>query len=176
MAKHVIVDGFNVIRRDPELSHIEKLDFYRAQETLIDKLAKYKQGTHHQVTVVYDGGGGPSSFRQQQQKKGIKVIYSSQGETADDVIEQMAASNQGQRSGFIVVTADRALGQACLHHGVTVLSPDELMRRSKPINMPWHDPDFVHGKQEEHGWSGHTKKKGNSRKAPKGKRKNQGLW
>lgn len=176
MPKHVLVDGFNVIRRDPDLAHIEKMDFYRAQQSLIDHLADYRRGTQHQVTVVYDGGGGNSSFRQTSQQKGITIIYSSRGETADEVIEQLVAANQPRRSAYIVVTADRALGEACRRYRVNVLPPEELMRRSKPITMPWHDPDFAHGKQEEQGWSGHTKKKGNSRRKPKKRRQSRGLW
>lgn len=176
MPKHVIVDGFNVIRRDSELSRIEKLDFYRAQEALVDKLAAYRKGTHHQVSIILDAKAGSNPYRQHQQKKGVTVIYSSQGETADEVIEEMVVSTRGNQSGCIVVTADRVLANFCLQHRVNVVGPDELMRRSKPMVMPWHDPDFAHGKFEEQGWLGHTQKKGNSRRAPKRKRKSKGLW
>lgn len=176
MPKHVIVDGFNVIRRDPELSHIEKGNFYGAQESLIDKLARYRRGTSHKVTVVLDGHSSENTYRQRREQKGINVVFSAQGETADDVIEEMVAAAAANRSAYMVITADRALADACRAQRVIVLPPDELMRKSRPATMPFHEPDFVYGKREEDGWVGHTKKKGNARRKSKRKRSTRSLW
>ncbi|MCD4814705.1 NYN domain-containing protein [bacterium] len=176
MAKHVIVDGFNIIRRDNELSRIEQINFLGAQDTLVQKMAAYRRGTSNKVTIVYDGANSENSFRQNSQKNGINVIYSAQGETADDVIVDMVARDAHQRSRYLVVTADRDLGSACRRHGVVVLPPEELLRKSQAGEPPLRNPDTWHGKREEQGWVGHTKKKGNPRKAPKNKRKTKGLW
>lgn len=176
MAKHLIVDGFNVIRRDPELSGIENRTFYGAQKALIEKLGHYRKGTAHRITVVFDGHGGQHTYRHQQQQNGLTIIYSAQGETADEVIAEMAANRQGDQSGKVVVTADRALMDICRYYRVTVISPAELIRRSRPATMPRNDPEFYHGKQEERGWSGHTRKKGNAHRAPKQRRRQKGLW
>ncbi len=176
MAKHLIVDGFNVIRYDPELSHIESQNFYGAQKALVEKLDHYRRGTAHRITVVFDGQGGQHSYRHQQQQKGLTVVYSAQGETADEVIAEMAANRRGDQSGKVVVTADRALGDICRSYRVVVISPAELMRRSRPAVMPLNNPEVLHGKREEEGWTGHTRKKGNGRRAPKQRRRQKGLW
>ncbi|MCK5241588.1 NYN domain-containing protein [bacterium] len=176
MPKHVIVDGFNVIRGDSELSAIESINFYGAQNILIQKLAQYRRGTTNRITVVYDGANGPNSFRQRSQREGIHIIYSAQGETADEVIKDLVASDAANCCGYLVITADRDLAVSCRMYRVNVAPPEELLRRSRPGKLTPKNTDYWHGKREEKGWVGHTKKKGNPRKAPKNHRKTQGLW
>jgi uncharacterized protein len=176
MAKHVIVDGFNVIRRDSELSDIERMNFYGAQNALIQKLARYRRGTTNRITVVYDGTNGENTFRQKSQSEGIHIIYSARGETADEVIQELAAEASTNRSGLLVITADRDLANSCRAHRVNVAPPEELLRKSRVEKVSLQNTDSWHGKREEKGWVGNTKKKGNPRKAPKNRRKTKGLW
>lgn len=176
MAKHVIVDGFNVIRRDAELSRIEGSNFYGGQEALLRKLAQYRHGTQHRVIVVYDGANGENPYRQKSQREGVQVIYSARGETADEVILDLVEHSGGQRSGVVVVTADRDLASACRVHRVTVVPPESLLRRSQVRDAHPKGAEFWHGKKEEQGWVGHTRKKGNPRRAPKSKRQTKTLW
>jgi len=176
MAKHVLVDGFNVIRRDPELSYVERMSFYGAQDALIQKLAQYRRGTTHRITVVYDGMRSSNQFRQRTQRNGIQIIYSSQGETADEVIQDLIAADSQHCSAYLVVTADRELARACQAYRVNVVPPEELLRRSRPERLPPKHSDYWFGKREEYGWVGHTKKKGNPRRAPKKRRRSRGLW
>lgn len=176
MAKHVVVDGFNVIRRDPELARIERSDFPGAQQTLIQYLAQYRRGTDHQITVVFDGAGSDRSYRQRSQREGIDVVFSARGETADEVIMHLTHTALGRQSGWLVVTADRALAAACRSRQVGILPPEQLLRRARQRREVPVSPEFWHGKREERGWSGHTKKKGNPRRAPKQKRGTRDLW
>ncbi len=176
MAKHVIVDGFNVIRRDAELSRIERDNFNGAQEALLRKLAQYRRGTQHRVTVVYDGAGGENPYRQKSQREGVQFIYSARGETADEVIIDLVEKTGGHSSGVLVVTADRDLASACRVHRVTVVPPESLLQRSQIRDARPGGAEFWHGKKEEHGWAGHTRKKGNPRRAPKSKRQTKTLW
>jgi len=177
MPKRVIVDGFNVIRRDSELSRVERGNFYGAQDRLVDQLADYRAGTSHQVTVVFDGTRGPNPYRHRGNRRGVGIIYSASGETADEVIQDLVQSEHGSRSGIMVVTADRALADFCRSERVMVVPPESLLLRSRvsPPRMPTH-ADFAHGKHEEEGWVGHTQKRGNGRKLPKAKRRPSRLW
>lgn len=175
MPKHLLVDGFNVIRRDPQLNTIEQKNFYGAQELLIQRLADYCRGTQHRITVVFDGARGPNPWRQQENRRGVKVIYSGRGETADEVIKDILA-NREDRDGFLAATADRDLARACRALGVAVISPGELLRSSRPRPLPPEGHEYWQGKREETGWVGHTRKKGNARRLPKAKRKSKTLW
>jgi len=40
MGKHLLVDGFNLIRRDTQLSEAERKNFYGAQELLVQRLVQ----------------------------------------------------------------------------------------------------------------------------------------
>lgn len=175
MPKHLLVDGFNVIRRDPQLSDAENRNFYGAQDLLIDRLNRYRRGTSHRITVVFDGRQGPNTFRSRMRKGEIEVIYSSRGETADEVIADLVA-HAAERDAYKVVTADRDLAHTCRTLGVDIVAPDELMARSRPRPLPAPGSDFWQGKREERGWSGSTRKKGNPKRLPKNKRRPSRLW
>jgi predicted RNA-binding protein with PIN domain len=175
MAKHLLVDGFNIIRRDPKLSGIESRNFYGAQDMLIERLDRYRRGTSNRVTVVFDGGRGPNPFRSRGQKGEVGIIYSSQGETADEVIVDLLA-HTANRSGYLVVTADRELAQACRSLGVGVVPPEELLARTRLRAAPPAGSEYWDGKHEEQGWSGSTRKQGNPKRRPKNKRRPSGLW
>ncbi|MBN1595330.1 NYN domain-containing protein [candidate division FCPU426 bacterium] len=176
MSKHVLVDGFNVIRRDAELSQVERINFYGAQSKLIKRLARYRRGTTHQITVVYDGGKSPNPFRQKSRQEGIQVVFSARGETADEVILDMISRDAARRSSYLVITADRDLASACRAQRVDVMSSEELLRRSRQAPQPAKPPDYWFGKREEQGWAGHTRKRGNPRRLPKNKRRTRSLW
>lgn len=176
MAKHLVVDGFNLIRRDPELSRIERANFPGAQQALILRLAQYRRGTAHQITVVFDGAGSDRPYRQRSQREGIEVVFSARGESADEVIMGMTQAAAGRQSGWVVVTADRGLALACRNRQVAILPPEQLLQRARLRQAVPASPEFWHGKREENGWPGHTRKKGNPRRAPKQQRRLRDLW
>jgi len=175
MPKHLLIDGFNVIRRDSHLSGVEQKNFYGAQELLIERMSHYRRGTQNRVTVVFDGRKGPNEYRSRTEKLDVQVIYSSQGETADEVIVDIVEHLQ-EKSGTLVVTADRDLAHSCRTLGVDVIPPEELIAHTRPKPLPPQGHDFWQGKREETGWSGSTRKKGNPRRLPKSKRRPSGLW
>jgi uncharacterized protein len=175
MAKHLLVDGFNIIRRDLQLSEAERKNFYGAQELLIQRLAVYRRGTHHRVTLVFDGTESPNPYRHRTEKSGVEVVFSARGETADDVIKDMIAE-AGPSQGMLVATADRDLAAACRSQGAVIVAPEELTQRTRPRALPPPGHDYWQGKREEQGWSGSTRKKGNPKRLPKAKRRPSALW
>jgi predicted RNA-binding protein with PIN domain len=175
MPKHLIIDGFNVIRRDTYLSGIEAKNFYGAQSLLLERLARYRSGTAHQITVVFDGRNSPNEHRSRNDQQGVKVIYSARGETADDVIRDLVAKAPA-RDQWTVVTADRDLAHSCRTLGVAIADPSVLIQRTQPSPSPAPGTDGWHGKREETGWSGSTHKRGNPRRLPKNRRTSRSLW
>lgn len=175
MPKHLLVDGFNVIRRDRVLSAAERRNFYLAQDRLVSRLAAYRRDTPHRVTVVFDGHASGNWFRSRARRHGVDIIYSSHGETADDVIRE-TVERADSAQALLVATADRALARDCRGRGVNVVLPEELTRRSRPETFRPPAAEDRYEKNEETGWSGHTRKRGNPRRAPKHKRRARGLW
>ncbi len=110
MAIRLIVDGYNLIRKFPPLSRAEEADFSRGREMLLEWLSQYRQKVPNPITVVFDGGKGGGLVEGRDIYKGIKVLYSPLGKTADDLIKGLV-DREGEKS--LVVTSDRELGSYC---------------------------------------------------------------
>jgi predicted RNA-binding protein with PIN domain len=154
MAVHLLIDGYNVGRRGLSAHLFDSCDLEGGRRFLLDRLSEYKKTKHIRVTVVFDACMGLSLTRQKEVYKGIEVIYSKQGETADDVI---IAAIRRKQPGLMVVTSDRAIIDEAKSHGVTFITPDRL------------ESALEGGRDEDR--EGRGEKKGNPRKAPKYVRK-----
>jgi predicted RNA-binding protein with PIN domain len=93
-----IIDGNNLIHRDPRLRAIlEQGGFEAARRFLEAELAR-RRGGGERFQVVYDGGRGG-------RRSGVSVAIASEGRTADDEIVRLARAAAGER--LRVVTSDR---------------------------------------------------------------------
>jgi predicted RNA-binding protein with PIN domain len=167
MAVHIIIDGYNLIRQSAELSRLDRRDLQAGREALLDMLAAYKKIKRYHITVVFDGTDDYSPYRQRDQSKGIRVLFSRQGETADAVIKRMAAK---EREGVLVVSSDRDVaGFAASRRAATISSPDFLDKLSLAA---WSEEKGIHPDDEMTGWNPTTRKKGPSRRLSKKERRN----
>ncbi|MCF8110699.1 MAG: NYN domain-containing protein [Desulfobacteraceae bacterium] len=91
MGLHLIIDGYNLIRRSARLSLAEAEGLELGRQALIDRLAAYKRIKGHKITVVFDGAANHDDFFKGTSEKGIRVKFSRSGQTADSVIKKMAA-------------------------------------------------------------------------------------
>src|SRR2546427_11493158 len=84
---HWLIDGYNVIRRDPELRAREAESLEAGRRALLHLLARAHRGPRDEFTVVFDGargsGGAPPAGR-------IRVIFSRPPLTADDELMRLA--------------------------------------------------------------------------------------
>ncbi len=62
-----LIDGYNVIRRDPGLRSREEESLEAGRRALLQLLAAEARASRDDFTVVFDGarvaGGGPTAFR-----------------------------------------------------------------------------------------------------------------
>ena len=81
---HFVIDGYNVIRRTPELAAREAEHGVAAgREALCNMLANAAQRSRDRFTVVFDGERGGSRGVA---GGGVEVIFSSSRRSADEVI------------------------------------------------------------------------------------------
>jgi predicted RNA-binding protein with PIN domain len=162
MAVHVVVDGYNVIRQSTSLREEEKLSLEHGREALIEKLRQYKRIKGHRITVVFDGAEKITVAEEKTQQKGIKIIYSRQGRTADSVIRRIC---RDQGENVVVVTADGELASYAQSRGSVVMTSEEfetIVEMSLYANMKGLEDE-----EEVEGWS---PAKGTSKKGPAKKR------
>jgi predicted RNA-binding protein with PIN domain len=101
-----LIDGYNVIRRDPDLRAKESVSLEAGRRALVHLVAALARRSRDDFTVVFDGarrgealpGGGR-----------VTVLFSRPPETADDVVIRLA---ERFRAGAVVVTSDRRIAHA----------------------------------------------------------------
>ena len=115
-----LVDGYNVIRRAPELKSREQESLEAGRQALCALLVHMARASGDTFTVVFDGaqaggrsGGGP----------GVTVLFSSARESADRVLAAMA------REGGAVVSNDREVRRSAERAGAVSVTTDQFLRR-----------------------------------------------
>jgi hypothetical protein len=126
MGLHLIIDGYNLIRQSAALARVDRRDITAGRDALLRRLAAYRRLKPHRVTVVFDGAGAPEAVPERDRVMGVRVVFSRQGETADNVIARMARQD-GEKA--LVVTSDRGLGRAAEAGGATVIDALEFEAR-----------------------------------------------
>ena len=168
MALHIIIDGYNLIKNSPTLSALDRQDLQLGREALIDLLANYKKVKPHKITVVFDGAGSVDATSSRDRIKGIQVIFSRHGQSADSVIKNMAAR---EREKALVVSSDRdVVLTASSYQSATIPAAQFEARLSLAAQV---DGAGVPTDEEGAGWIPTTRKKGPSRRLSKRKRRNR---
>jgi predicted RNA-binding protein with PIN domain len=165
---HIIIDGYNLVRRSTTLSLLDDIDIQQGREALIDTLVQYKKLKGHRITVVFDGTNAPLFFQKRDRVKGIEVLFSRSGETADSVIKKIASR---EKEKVIVVSSDREIVDYVLSKGAASVSSEKF---ESMISMAAHMDNDLNDEDEYTGWVPTTKKKGPSRRLSKKERKNRG--
>ncbi|HEX2916396.1 MAG TPA: NYN domain-containing protein [Chloroflexia bacterium] len=163
MANHFIIDGYNLLKTDPELSMFQRIGLEYAREALIKRVdfaAGLKKASS--ITVVFDGHTGGQPVETRQRKGRIMIIYSKLGETADDVIKRMVAG-YADPDEVKVITRDWELKDAARVAGQ---SSGVIKRKPQPRHTRSAKDD-----EDYEGWNNSTKKKGPAKRQPKNARK-----
>jgi predicted RNA-binding protein with PIN domain len=173
MAVHLLIDGYNLIRQSASLGAQDKLAPELGRDALLESLRKYKRIRGHRITVVFDAGSKALLAEERTQEKGIRVVYSGQGETADSVIKRIC---QKEGKNVLVVTSDRELaGYAESCGSVAMDSPDFEAKMEMALYLDLKGTDT---EDEEEGWSPSrgTRKKGPAKRLSKKERKKREKW
>ena len=118
----LILDGYNVIGALDRYRGANSLD--AARELLINDALKAAGWTGRPLIVVFDAHLGPGPGRSERRAGGaVRIIYSAEGESADDVIERLLSTLEDTAT---VYTADFALQRTVLARGSTRATPHEF--------------------------------------------------
>lgn len=166
MATHIIVDGYNLIRRSPSLSRLDRRDLALGREALISGLAAYRKIKPHRITVVFDGVDAPADCPARDVQRGVHVLFSRRGETADAVIVRLAGQ---EREKALVVTSDAAVARAAQACGAAAIDSPEFEFRLMQATAVKEAVPF---EEEPAARRVDTRKKGAGHRLPKRVRKN----
>ena len=118
---HLIVDGYNVTKRG-----FAEMSLEHQRKRLISGLGGIAAQTGDEVTVVFDGAervhGLPPTPR------GVRVLFSRKGDTADELIRQLVRAEPAGRP-IVVISSDREVAEGVRRHGAYPMGADSLLRR-----------------------------------------------
>jgi predicted RNA-binding protein with PIN domain len=123
MAIHIIVDGYNLIRQSPTLSRLDRRDIALGREALVAGLAAYRKIKPHRITVVFDGVDAPGWSAARDVQRGVHILFSRRGESADAVIVRLARQ---EREKALVVSSDAAVARAAEACGAAAIDSPEF--------------------------------------------------
>jgi predicted RNA-binding protein with PIN domain len=118
---HLVVDGYNVTKRG-----FAEMSLEQQRKRLITGLGGIAAQTGDEVTVVFDGAervhGLPPAPR------GVRVLFSRKGDTADELIRQLVRAEPAGRP-VVVISSDREVADGVRRHGAYPMGADSLLRR-----------------------------------------------
>lgn len=156
MTVQIIIDGYNFIRQSQDLSLLDTYDLQQGREALINLLADYRRIKPHLITVVFDGADAPTYYQRRDQIKGIEMVFSRAGQTADAVIKKMAAQ---KREKAVVVSSDMEVVRAAESAGAAVLSSPAFEEKMTRALLMGADEAPV-AQESSSGWRPGVRKKG----------------
>jgi predicted RNA-binding protein with PIN domain len=168
MSLHIIVDGYNVIRQSKQLRILDLRDMQEGRETLQDILVEYRKSRGHRITIVFDGTNAMSLATQRQRFRGIDILFSRKGETADMVIKRMAAK---EKERALVVSSDRDIVSFVTSVGSASIGSRAF--EDKIFQALYSGEKGGMEDSPDTGWVPTTRKKGPSRRLPKKLRRNR---
>lgn len=103
-----IVDGYNMIGAWPELVALKKQDdLESARDLLIQRCSNFQKFENIEVWIVFDAQFVPG-ITQSFDEAEVKVIFTSEGETADSYIERTVSEMNTRLVQVSVATSDLA--------------------------------------------------------------------
>lgn len=168
MAIHLVIDGYNLIRQSAMLSAQEELSLELGRDALLERLRQYKRVRRHRTTVVFDAANKPLLAEERKRRKGIRVIYSGRGETADTVIKRICRT-EGEK--VLLVTTDRELARYAEAHGAVAMDSEDF--EAKMEMALYVDAKGAEKEDQEERWHPDkgTRKKGPARRRSKKERR-----
>jgi predicted RNA-binding protein with PIN domain len=118
---HLIVDGYNVTK-----SGFPDVPLEQQRSRLVRGLAGLTAQTGAEITAVFDGGTRPPAAPPT--PRGVRVLFSRSGQSADDLIRALVRAEPAGRP-VVVVSSDKEVADGVRRHGAYPLGAASLLRR-----------------------------------------------
>lgn len=141
--KYILVDGYNVIHANTELSDLAAVNLYSAVGSLNDMLCNYQAMIGIPVMVIYDAYRVKGHPTEEYAYNNISVVYTKEAQTADAYIERYAHENSGKYD-ITVVTSDGVEQVIVMGKGCTVMSSRECIADINRVTKEFNEQHNVH--------------------------------
>ena len=124
----ILVDGYSLLHAWPELAPGAPRHSARARDALIQILTAFQDAAGDPLTIFFDGSGAPPGTPKNESSRGVEVLFSGPGQTADDMIERAAHRFQDYGE-VLVVTNDHVERDMVSGFGGSFASCENFIRR-----------------------------------------------
>jgi uncharacterized protein len=155
----LIIDGYNLLALDKRLDR----GLEQSRNSLINKLARYRQAKPMNLTVVFDGWRSGAASETRLAQDGIAIVYSRLGEKADAVVIRLARE---KNNGAVVVSSDREIRNAVERFGAVAIHAQEFSEILQQL-------DIGGGADEFDDWQDRAADRGGANRLSKAERKRQ---
>ena len=126
MTNKIIIDGWNLAWKIPEIARYIPDDLHRARTMLKTRIQNYYQQKNVILKIVYDGKAG--ILNQDKSNRKIDIRYSRDPEKADHLIIKFLKKNPNPKQ-WSVVTSDRELAGKVSNSGARVISSETFLKK-----------------------------------------------
>lgn len=121
----LLIDGYNMIFAWEELKDMASLSLASARDLLIEILSNYQGYKENRIIVVFDGYKKPGNPGTTQTIHNMQIIYTREGETADQFIEKFVLEHV-KKLRITVATSDGLEQMMIFGQGALRMSAREL--------------------------------------------------
>jgi predicted RNA-binding protein with PIN domain len=124
----LIVDGYNVIGAWSHLQVLKAISLEESRFALITMMGEYQAITGTRVYIVFDAYQVPGPVKEYKHSR-INILYSSENETADELIERLVMQLRHKRRSIFVATSDLVEQAVIFGQGAYRIPVRELFNR-----------------------------------------------
>ncbi|MCG8608221.1 NYN domain-containing protein [bacterium] len=124
----IIIDGYNMIHRVPELRQFLRASLEDARNELIQRIKSYLLDKAIEIIIVFDGSEAPPGLPPIEQHRRLKVIFSKRPFKADPVIISLISGSK-KRQSLIIVSDDGEIKRAARSGGAMSISTSDFYSR-----------------------------------------------
>ena len=118
----ILIDGYSLLHNWPQMAPGKpRSHSAAARDELVHHMTLYRDAIGTPITIVFDGSQPRGGKTPATPTPELEVLYSRAGQTADDIIERVAARMQPYGE-VLVVTDDYAERDTVFFHGAAVVS------------------------------------------------------
>jgi predicted RNA-binding protein with PIN domain len=128
--KYLLIDGYNVIHKIPELAPSLQTGLENARLKLALLISAWRPSHPSTECVIIFDGSLQFSGTRDQRLAGIRCIFSQAAHGADDEIIRLVREARAQKHEITVVSDDNKVGNNCRAHGASV-QPSSYLQISK---------------------------------------------
>jgi predicted RNA-binding protein with PIN domain len=132
----LLVDGYNVIHRVPELTAALDAGLRNARNQLALRVSRWsREHPGIECVIVFDGDIERAGAREER-PAGIRCVFSLTPHGGDDELIRFVREHRARTSEIIVVSDDNKVANNCRAHGAVIRPSDFLMARKASPPRP----------------------------------------